>query len=147
MVKLVPNLFLSFAGNMVVYEVVSSRGAGSLHDSALWLWPPNVLGAVTDCCPPKQPTSRDRLGHRPGWGRVFRRLAERRGEFSVYVAASFSGQRKASPVASIRCMITASLRASATQAFLWLVFPRMRRAQSFRGWALRTTVNRTLAAS
>ncbi len=76
------------------------------------------------------------------------------------VAASFSGQRSASPVISLRCRVKgdrgrrprkplepASLRASATQAFLWLVRFLTRRAQSFSGWARRTTVNRLLAAS
>ncbi len=56
-------------------------------------------------------------------------------------------QRNVSPVISMRCRITASLRANATQAFLWLVLFFTRRAQSFSGWALRTTVNRLLAAS
>ena len=36
----------------------------------------------------------------------------------VYAAASFCGQRKGSPVIIMRCRITASLRANATQAFL-----------------------------
>ncbi len=66
----------------------------------------------------------------------------------VYAATVFfsCGQRNASPVISMRCRITASLRASATQAFLWLLRFLIRRAQSLGGWALRTTVNRLLAA-
>ena len=68
--------------------------------------------------------------------------------FSYTVAESFfSGQRNASPVISMRCMITASLRARATQAFLWLLRRLIRRAQSFKGWDRRTMVNRLLAAS
>ena len=53
----------------------------------------------------------------------------------VYTVAAvcFSGQRNASPVISMRCKITANLRASATQAFLWLVRFLTRRAQSFSG--------------
>lgn len=44
-----------------------------LHHSALWLWPPNVLDAMADgFLSGLQPAGRDRLGHRPGWGRRFR---------------------------------------------------------------------------
>ena len=140
--------FLSFAGNTVVSEVFAGGLAGSLHHSALWLRPPNVLSAVTDCRPSKQPTSRDRLGHRPGWGRMLRYVAEPFVGLLCYaVAFSFSGQRNASPLTSIRCKMTANLRASATQAFLWLLRFLIRRAQSFNGWALRTMVSRLLAAS
>ncbi len=49
--------------------------------------------------------------------------------FVYAVAASFfSGQRNGSPVISMRCRITASLRASATQAFLWPLRFLIRRA-------------------
>ena len=79
--------------------------------------------------------ARDRLGHRPG-GDVSSACAEPWSLLVVVyavVAASFSGQRNASPVISMRCRITANLRASATQAFLWLVRFLIRRAQSFSG--------------
>ena len=82
-----------------------------------------------------QPKARDRLGHRPG-GDVSSACAEPWSLLVVVyavVAASFSGQRNASPVISMRCRITANLRASATQAFLWLVRFLIRRAQSFSG--------------
>ncbi len=51
------------------------------------------------------------------------------------------------PPCSQPCGITASLRASAAQAFLWLVRFLIRRAQSFKGWALHTTISIELAAS
>ena len=70
-------LFFPFAGNTVVSEVASGDLAGSLHHSALWLWPPNVLDAMADgFLSGLQPTWRDRLGHRPGWGRRFRDFTE-----------------------------------------------------------------------
>ncbi len=68
-------------------------------------------------------------------GRVFRfrgTLSSFRGAYAVALSC-FGGQRNASPLTSIRCRITASLRARATQAFLWLVRFLTRRAQSFSG--------------
>ena len=53
--------------------------------------------------------------------------------YAIVVPTPVSGQRKVSPVMSILCMITANLRAKATQAFLWLERLRKRRAQSFSG--------------
>ncbi len=50
-VKHYPNP-LSVAGNTVVSEVVTGGLAGALHDSALWLWPPRVSGAIAEGCPP-----------------------------------------------------------------------------------------------
>ncbi len=46
-----PELFVA-AGNTVVSEVVTGGFAGALHDSALWLWPPKVLGAIAEGRPP-----------------------------------------------------------------------------------------------
>ena len=43
---------LSIAGNTVVSEVVTGGVAGALHDSALWLWRPKVLGAIANAGPP-----------------------------------------------------------------------------------------------
>ena len=117
-----------------------------LHDSALQLWPPKVLDAIADVMivlSALQPSWRDRLGHRPGLGRLFRQelsCAELCIQILVfkclgYTAISFfaSDQRKGSPVINMRHMITASLRAKATQAFLWLLRFLIRRAQSFKG--------------
>ena len=39
-----------FTGNTVVSEVFTSVSAGWLHHSALWLWPPNVIRAMTNGC-------------------------------------------------------------------------------------------------
>lgn len=85
-----------------------------------------------------QRNSRDRLGHRPG-GDGFAlnhgALLFRSRDQAACVSFFVSGQRKGSPVTSMRCRITASLRASATQAFLWPQRFLIRRAQSFSGWA------------
>ena len=138
---------LSFAGNKVVCEVFPGGSAGSLHDSALGLRPPKVLGAFADGYPPCNQRCGIASATVPAWD-VFSAYAEPVClVMFVYAAASFCGQRNVSPVISMRCRITASLRANATQAFLWLVLFFTRRAQSFSGWALRTTVNRLLAAS
>ncbi len=138
---------LSFAGNKVVCEVFPGGSAGSLHDSALGLRPPKVLGAFADGYPPCNQRCGIASATDSAWD-VFSAYAEPVClVMFVYAAASFCGQRNVSPVISMRCRITASLRANATQAFLWLVRFFTRRAQSFSGWALRTTVNRLLAAS
>ena len=72
------------------------------------------------------PTARVRLGHRPGGGAssAFLRILVFVLFLALYAvaaslaAAGFCGQRNASPLTSILCRITASLRASATHAFL-----------------------------
>ncbi len=63
-----------------------------LHHSALWLWPPKVLDAMADrVLSGLQPTWRDRLGHRPGWGRRFR-------DFDFYgTGCSFCSFKQPSP--------------------------------------------------
>jgi len=105
-----------------------------LHHSALWLWPPNVLGAMTDTIYPFcNQTGGIALATVPAGtffsARVRNSLLARR----HYAVPGASGQRNASPVINIRCMITDSLRARATQAFLWLLRFLMRRAQSLIG--------------
>ncbi len=52
---------------------------------------------------------------------------------AAYAASAASGQRKGSPLASMRCRMTASRRAKATHAFLKPLRLRNRRAQSLSG--------------
>ena len=63
------------------------------------------------------------------------------------LAAWRSGQRKASPVRHMVSRITASLRATATLAFLLPFFFFNRSPQLFKGWLLRDRPNSTCAAS
>ena len=100
----------------------------------LCLRPPKVLDAMADSCPSCNQRGGIALAIVPAGdaSSAMSRNCSVSSWFS-YAVSSFCGQRKASPVISMRCMITASLRARATQAFLWLLRRLMRRAQSFKG--------------
>ena len=116
---------------------------GSLQSNALWLRRPNVVSAMANRW---SRCGRDRgvvsAIVPAGDGSSARRGTCRYGSARLCPAALLFRPAEGFAVISMRCRMTASLRARATQAFLWPLRLRMRRAQSLGGWALRTTGNR-----
>ena len=150
---------------MVVSEVVSDGYAGSLHHSALWRWPPRVLGAIANGCPPCKHRERDRLGHRPGGDGLsaYRGTAKsppvrlrRYGCLLLRPTKSFAAHQHAvqgesgpsrQPVTRRKPLEPASLRASATQDDLWPTRFFSLRAQLYRLGRVTTGITLRITAS